>query len=101
MQNSFADSAKDGQAFNVAAYAGLSSPIYGTLTYGRQNALTSDGVVDYDPMSNSGAFSLIGFQGATGGAGDTENRIFDNSFKYAVNIGTSVPPWKPSSVRRL
>ena len=87
MQNSFADSAKDGQAFNVAAYAGLSSPIYGTLTYGRQNALTSDGVVNYDPMSNSGAFSLIGFQGATGGAGDTENRIFDNSFKYAVNVG--------------
>jgi predicted porin len=87
MQNSFADSAKDGQAFNVAAYAGLSSPIYGTLTYGRQNALTSDGVINYDPMSNSGAFSLIGFQGATGGAGDTENRIFDNSFKYAVNVG--------------
>jgi predicted porin len=86
-QNSFADSAKDGQAFNVAAYAGLSSPIYGTLTYGRQSALTSDGVVNYDPMSNSGAFSLIGFQGATGGAGDTENRFFDNSFKYAVNFG--------------
>jgi predicted porin len=86
-QNSFADSAKDGQAFNVAAYAGLSSPIYGTLTYGRQSALTSDGVVNYDPMNNSGAFSLIGFQGATGGAGDTENRIFDNSFKYMVNIG--------------
>jgi predicted porin len=86
-QNSFADSSKDGQAFNVAAYAGLSSPIYGTLTYGRQNALTSDGVVNYDPMSNSGAFSLIGFQGATGGAGDTENRIFDNSFKYMVNVG--------------
>ena len=87
MQNSFADSAKDGQAFNVAAYAGLSSPTYGTLTYGRQNALTSDGVINYDPMSNSGAFSLIGFQGATGGAGDTENRIFDNSFKYMVNVG--------------
>jgi len=86
MQNSFADSAKDGQAFYVA-YAGLSSPTYGTLTYGRQNALTSDGVINYDPMSNSGAFSLIGFQGATGGAGDTENRIFDNSFKYAVNVG--------------
>ena len=86
-QNSFADSAKDGQAFNVAAYAGLSSPIYGTLTYGRQSTLTSDGVVNYDPMGNSGAFSLIGFQGATGGGGDTENRIFDNSFKYAVNVG--------------
>jgi predicted porin len=86
-QNSFADSSKNGQAFNVAANAGLSSPIYGTLTYGRQSALTSDGVVNYDPMGNSGAFSLIGFQGATGGAGDTENRIFDNSFKYAVNVG--------------
>jgi len=56
-QNSFADSSsKDGQAFTVAAYAGLSSPIYGTLTYGRQNALTSDGVANYDPMSNSGGF---------------------------------------------
>jgi predicted porin len=86
MQNSFADSAKDGQAFYVA-YTGLSSPTYGTLTYGRQNALTSDGVINYDPLSNSGAFSLIGFQGATGGAGDTENRIYDNSFKYMVNIG--------------
>jgi predicted porin len=86
-QNSFADSAKDGQAFNVAAYAGLSSPTYGTLTYGRQSALTSDGVVNYDPMGNSGAFSLIGFQGATGGGGATENRIFDNSFKYSVNAG--------------
>ena len=86
-QNSFADSSRDGQAFNVAAFAGLSSPIYGTLTYGRQSALTSDGVVNYDPMSSSGAFSLIGFQGATGGAGDTENRIFDNSFKYLVNFG--------------
>jgi predicted porin len=88
-QNSFADSSKDGQAFNVVAYAGLSS-FYGTLTYGRQGALTSDGVVNYDPMSNSGAFSLIGFQGATGGGGDTENRILDNSFKYAVNFG----PWR-------
>ena len=87
MQNSFADSAKDGQAFNVAAYAGLSSPIYGTLTYGRQNALTSDGVVAYDPMGSSNAFSVIGFQGATGGGGDTENRIYDNSLKYAVNVG--------------
>jgi hypothetical protein len=57
-QNSFGDSSRDGQAFNMVAYAGLSSPIYGTLTYGRQNALSSDGVVNGDPMGNSGAFSL-------------------------------------------
>jgi predicted porin len=86
-QNAFGDSAKDGQAFNIAAYAGLSSQTYGTLTYGRQSALTSDGVVNYDPMSNAIAFSVIGFQGATGGAGDTENRIYDNSFKYKVDLG--------------
>ena len=86
-QNSFADSSRDGQAFNVAAWAGLSSPTYGTLTYGRQAALTSDGVVNYDPLASSSAFSVIGFQGATGGAGDTENRIYDNSFKYTVNLG--------------
>jgi predicted porin len=86
-QNSFADSARDGQVFNIAAYAGVSSPIYGTFTYGRQNSLTSDGVAAYDPQNNSSAFSVIGFQGATGGAGATENRILDNSLKYTVKVG--------------
>lgn len=86
-QNSFGDSSRNGQLFNMAAYGGLSSPTYGTLTYGRQNALSSDGVINYDPMASSGAFSVIGFQGTTGGAGSTENRILDNSFKYAVNLG--------------
>jgi predicted porin len=86
-QNAFGDSSKNGQAFNSAAYAGLSSPVYGTLTYGRQNALTSDGVINYDPLASSGAFSVIGFQGLTGGAGDTLLRIYDNSFKYTVAVG--------------
>jgi predicted porin len=85
-QTSFGDSSKAGQPFNIAAYGGLKSN-YGTLTYGRQNALTSDGVFNYDPLYNSGAFSVIGFQGATGGAGDTEDRIYDNSFKYLVSVG--------------
>lgn len=87
VQNSFADSARDGQAFNIAAWGGLSSPVYGTLTFGRQGALTSDGVVAYDPMSSSAAFSLIGFQGATGGGGATEDRILDRALKYAVSYG--------------
>jgi predicted porin len=30
---------------------------------------------------------VITFQGANGGGGDTENRIFDNAFEYRVNIG--------------
>jgi predicted porin len=86
-QNSFGDSSKAGQMFNNAAYAGLSSPVYGTLTYGRQSALTSDLIVNYDPLSGSNAWSVITFQGANGGGGDTENRILDNSFEYRVNVG--------------
>jgi predicted porin len=86
-QNSFGDSSKAGQLFNNVAYAGLSSPVYGTLTYGRQSALSSDLIVNYDPISGSNAFSVLTFQGANGGGGDTEDRIFDNSFEYRVNVG--------------
>jgi len=86
-QNSYGDSSKAGQMFNQAAYAGISSPIYGTLTYGRQSSLTSDLIVNYDPLSGSNAWSVITFQGANGGGGDTQNRVFDNSFEYRVNVG--------------
>ena len=86
-QNAFSDSSKGGQMFNGAAYAGLSSPIYGTLTYGRQNALSSELVTNYDAMSGSNAWSVITFQGASGGGGDTEDRIYDNSFEYRVGVG--------------
>jgi predicted porin len=86
-QNGFGDSSKAGQLFNSVAYAGISSPTYGTLTYGRQNALSSDLVVDYDPISGSNAWSVITFQGANGGGGVTEDRIYDNSFEYRLNVG--------------
>ena len=86
-QNSFGDSSKGGQMFNNAAYFGISSPTYGTFTMGRQSALTSDLIVNYDPLSGSNAWSVITFQGANGGGGNTENRILDNSYEYRVNIG--------------
>jgi len=86
-QNSFGDSSKSGQMFNNAAYFGVSSPTYGTFTLGRQSALTSDLIVNYDPLSGSNSWSLITFQGANGGGGDTENRILDNSYEYRVNVG--------------
>ena len=73
--------------FNNAAYFGISSPTYGTFTMGRQSALTSDLIVNYDSLSGSNAFSLITYQGANGGGGDTENRILDNSYEYRVNVG--------------
>jgi predicted porin len=73
--------------FNNVAYFGISSPTYGTFTMGRQSALTSDLVVNYDALSGSNAWSLITFEGATGGGGVTEDRIYDNSYEYRLNVG--------------
>ena len=81
------DSSLAGQAFNAQAYAGLTSPRYGTLTFGRQNALTLDGVIAYDPMFASGAFSVLGSQGITAGGGDTEDARVDGALKYLVGYG--------------
>jgi predicted porin len=85
--NAYGDSSKAGQMFNNAAYFGVSSPTYGTFTMGRQSALTSDLVVNYDALSGSNAWSLITNEGATGGGGVTENRIYDNAYEYRLNIG--------------
>jgi predicted porin len=87
LANSYGDSSKAGQMFNNAAYFGISSPTYGTFTMGRQSALSSDLVVNYDAISGSNAWSLITFEGATGGGGDTEDRIYDNSYEYRLNLG--------------
>ena len=87
LQNSYGDSSKGGQMFNNAAYFGLSSPTYGTFTMGRQSALSSDLIVNYDPLSGSNSWSVITYQGANGGGGDTENRIYDNSYEYRLNVG--------------
>jgi predicted porin len=87
LANAYGDSSKAGQMFNNAAYFGVSSPTYGTFTMGRQSALSSDNVVNYDALSGSNAWSLITNEGATGGGGVTENRIYDNSFEYRLNVG--------------
>ncbi len=87
LANSYGDSSKAGAMFNNVAYFGISSPTYGTFTMGRQSALSSDLVVNYDALSGSNAWSLITFEGATGGGGDTEDRIYDNSYEYRLNVG--------------
>ncbi|SHN72798.1 porin [Bradyrhizobium erythrophlei] len=87
LTNAYGDSSKGGQLFNNAAYFGISSPTYGTFTMGRQSSLTSDLVVNYDALSGSNAWSLITYEGATGGGGVTENRILDNSYEYRLNVG--------------
>jgi predicted porin len=85
--NSYGDSSKAGQMFNNVAYFGVSSPTYGTFTMGRQSALTSDLVVNYDAFSGSNAWSVLTYEGASGGGGVTEDRIYDNSFEYRLNVG--------------
>src|SRR5262249_17022286 len=71
--------------YNGQGYLGVSSPTFGTLTVFRQNSLTYNGAVDYDPMGSSRAFSPI--QGMTGGVGDTEDTRYSTSLKYRVNVG--------------
>lgn len=83
------DTSVAGQAFEQA-FAGFSSPTYGTLTFGRQNTILADGVAKYDPNYVSQAFSVIGLSGVTAGGGDTQNRRLDSSLKYAVNIASAM-----------
>jgi predicted porin len=86
-QTSWADSSRAGQWYNGNGYVGLNSLSYGTLTVFRQNSLTYDGVLEYDPMGASYAFSPIGWQGITCGGGNTENCRHTTSAKYRLNIG--------------
>jgi predicted porin len=86
-QTSNGDSSRAGQGLNSFYYAGFSSPDFGALTFGRQNTITLDKVIEYDPMSASNAFSVIGYQGATAGGGDTEDARLDNAAKYSVVYG--------------
>ena len=65
----------------------MSQPIWGTLTFGRQNTLLTDDVNAYDPQGGSYAFSPIGYSGMTGGAGDTEEARWTTAIKYRVNVG--------------
>jgi len=86
-QTSNGDSSRAGQTFNGAAYVGVKSKDYGILTFGRQNGLLADNVFKYDPNGGSNAFSLIGYSGATGGVGDTQDVRLDSSLKYTNQMG--------------
>ena len=45
--------ARSGQGSTGSAYGGVSNPIYGTLTIGRQQSLELDAVSSYDPMGQA------------------------------------------------
>ena len=81
------DSSRAGQAFQGGAYVGIASSTFGTLTFGRQNSLMADDLIKYDPQLQSQAFSPIGYSGASGGLGDTENKALDDVLKYVYAYG--------------
>jgi predicted porin len=79
------DSSIAGQPFEQA-FAGVSSPTWGTLTFGRQNTTLADLIAKYDPQQTSYAFSLLGLSGTPAGGGDTQDRRLDGSIKYVGNF---------------
>ena len=81
------DGSRGGQAFNDELYGGVSSPFYGTLTFGRQRALGTDTMLAYDPAGGAYAFSFIGYNGLMAGGGDTEDARWDDALKYRVTYG--------------
>jgi predicted porin len=86
-QNTNGDASRAGQFYNSVGFVGISSDVYGALTVFRQNALTTDGVLAYDPMGGAYAFSPIGFSGTVAGGGDTENSRYSTAVKYRVTVG--------------
>jgi predicted porin len=87
VKTSAGDSSRAGQAFNGVAFAGVSSPTFGTLTFGRQNGLMLDLLTKYDPQLQAQAFSPISLSGTSGGLGDTQSNRLDNSLKYQLQVG--------------
>src|ERR1700678_680204 len=47
------DGSRAGQTFNDEIYGGTSSPLFGTLTFGRQRALGTDAMLAYDPAGRA------------------------------------------------
>jgi predicted porin len=85
--NVSADSAINGQLFSRGAYVGLSSTDYGQITLGRNTTFFLDNIGQTDPLLGSYAFSPIGYSGAYGGGGYTDDSRVDNSLKYKISFG--------------
>ena len=81
------DGSRAGQVFNDELYAGVSSPTFGTLTAGRQRALGTDVMLNYDPAGGAYAFSFIGYNGTMAGGGDTQDTRLDDTIKYRLDLG--------------
>jgi predicted porin len=79
------DGSSAGQPFQTA-FAGLSSKRFGTLTFGRQLTLLTEGTIKYDPNYDASAFGLIGASGSYQGGGSTEDKRLDSMLKYEATF---------------
>jgi len=80
-----ADSSLNGGLFDRAAWVGMASKSYGSLTAGTQNSPVKDAIGEYDPAP-SDTFSPFGESGTVGGGmGSSEASRMHNSVKYATN----------------
>ncbi len=87
-QTANSDGSRCGQGFNGPAYGGVSNPIFGTMTLGRQQSLELDSISSYDPMGLSPAFALMGYSGGpAAGFGSTETARWDEAVKYVFTYG--------------
>jgi predicted porin len=79
------DGSSAGQAFQTA-FVGLRSERFGSLTFGRQVALISQGMIEYDPNYLATAFGLLGASNTYAGAGSSEDNRLDSSLKYSLGL---------------
>ena len=69
------------------AYGGISNQSYGTLTFGRQQTLNYDQLLEYGPRMRSYAFGARGYSAGFSGSGDSEAARWDNSVRYLYQYG--------------
>jgi predicted porin len=86
LQSANSDSSRAGQWDNSQGFIGVSNKTWGTLTWGRVNSISLDGLIAYDPLGGAYAFSPIGFSGSYSGFGDTELARSNTAFKYRVDV---------------
>ena len=83
------DGSSAGQAFQTA-YVGVKSMRFGTLTFGRQVTLLSEGTIKYDPNYNATAFGLLGASNTYSGGGSSEDNRLDSTAKYYLSFSDLV-----------
>ena len=86
LQSANGDSSRAGQWDNSQGFIGFHNWTYGTLTGGRVNTLSLDGLIAYDPMGGAYAFSPFGFTGMYAGFGDTELARSNTAIKYRLDF---------------